>query len=90
LSIKKYLRIDSDLPTLYQIRIKGHLGCEWSGWFEGMVIKLQENGDTFLTGPIIDQAALQGFLKKVRDMGMTLVSVCPVEPDQENVSDVKS
>jgi len=55
-----------------------------------MVIKLEENGDTFLTGPIIDQAALQGFLKKVRDMGMTLVSVCPVEPDQENVSDVKS
>jgi len=90
LSIKKYLRIDSDLPTLYQIRIKGHLGCEWSGWFEGMVIKLEENGDTFLIGPIIDQAALQGFLKKVRDMGMTLVSVCPVEPDQENVSDVKS
>ena len=90
MAIKTNQRIDSDLPTIYQIRIKGHLGREWSNWFDGMAIKLEENGDTLLTGPIIDQAALQGFLKRIRDLGMMLVSVNPVEPGQADVPDVKS
>ncbi len=66
--------------TVYQIRIKGHLGSQWRDWFEGLTITLEERGDTLLTGPVIDQAALHGLLKKVRDLGMPLVSVCPVKP----------
>ena len=76
-------------PLIYQIRIKGHLSREWTDWFEGLSITLEENGDTFLTGPVIDQAALYGLLKKVRDLGMPLVSVSPLEPGQADQSDVK-
>ncbi len=65
---------------IYQIRIKGHLDIQWTNWFEGLTITLEENGNTLLTGPVIDQAALHGLLKKVRDLGMPLVSVSPVEP----------
>jgi len=60
---------------IYQIRIKGHLGNEWTDWFEGLTITLEEGGDTLLTGPIVDQSALHGVLKKVRDLGLPLVSV---------------
>jgi hypothetical protein len=65
--------------VIYQIRIKGHLGSQWTDWFEGLTITLEEDGDTLLTGPVVDQAALHGLLKKVRDLGMPLVSVSPVE-----------
>ncbi|MBI5303000.1 MAG: hypothetical protein HY868_12755 [Chloroflexi bacterium] len=65
---------------VYQIRIKGHLDSQWADWFEGMTITLEENGDTLLTGAVVDQAALHGLLKKVRDLGMPLVSVNRVEP----------
>jgi hypothetical protein len=67
-------------PQIYQIRLKGHLGREWTEWFEGLTITLEEDGDTLLTGPVIDQAALHGLLKKVRDLGLPLVSVSPIEP----------
>jgi len=77
-------------PGLYEIRIKGHLDDQWSDWFEGLAITLEEDGDTLLTGPVIDQAALHGLLKKVRDLGMPLVSVSPVEPGPPDASDVKS
>jgi hypothetical protein len=60
------------------IRIKGHLGSQWTGWFGGMAVTLKENGETLLTGPVVDQAALYGLLKKVRDLGMPLVSVVSV------------
>ena len=70
---------DHDEPGLYEIRLKGHLGSQWTDWFEGLTITLEENGDTLLTGPVIDQAALHGLLKKVRDLGMPLVSVNPLE-----------
>ena len=76
----------------YEIRLKGHLDARWAEWFEGLTITLEEDGDTLLTGPVIDQAALHGLLKKVRDLGLPLVSVCPVEhgqPDQSDQSDVK-
>jgi hypothetical protein len=66
---------DSNPPMVYQIRVKGHLRQQWTTWFEGMSITLTENGDTLLTGPVIDQAALFGLLKKVRDLGMPLISV---------------
>ncbi len=79
----------SSQPVVYQIRIKGHLGSEWTDWFEGLTITLEDNGNTLLTGPVIDQAALHGLLKKVRDLGLPLVSVSPLEPGQADESDVK-
>ena len=69
-------------PLVYQIRIKGHLGREWTDWFGGLTITLEDNGDTLLTGPVVDQAALHGLLKKVRDVGMPLVSVNRGKPGQ--------
>ncbi len=67
-------------PISYEIRVAGHLPPHWADWFEGLSITLEEDGDTLLTGPAIDQAALYGLLKKVRDLGLSLVSVCPVDP----------
>ena len=64
---------------VYQIRLKGHLGSQWTDWFDGLTITLAEDGDTLLTGPVIDQAALHGLLKKVRDLGMPLLSVNRVQ-----------
>ncbi len=69
-----------DESGLYEIRIKGHLDNQWADWFEGLTITLEENGDTLLTGPVVDQAALHSLIKKIRDLGMPLVSVCPLEP----------
>jgi hypothetical protein len=77
-------------PVVYQIRLKGHLDHQWIDWFEGLTITLEEDGDTLLTGPVVDQAALHGLLKKVRDLGMPLVSVSPLEHGQADQSDVKS
>ena len=67
---------------VYQIRIKGHLRPQWADWFDGLTITLEEDGDTLLTGQVIDQAALHGLLKKVRDLGLPLVSVNRIEPGQ--------
>jgi hypothetical protein len=82
-------KTDPSQPVVYQIRVKGHLGHEWTDWFEGLTITLEEDGNTLLTGPVVDQAALHGLLKKVRDLGMPLVSVSPVEPGQADQSDFK-
>ena len=68
-------------PTSYEIRVAGHLPPEWGEWFEGLTITLEEDGDTLLTGPVLDQAALHGLLKKVRDLGLSLVSISPVVED---------
>ena len=64
-------------PKAYQIRIAGQLSSDWSDWLEGLTITLEDNGDTLFTGPVVDQAALFGLLKKVRDLGIPLVSVNP-------------
>src|SRR6266516_6298615 len=74
-------------PMIYQIRIEGHLGCQWTDWFNGLTITLQEDGETLLTGALVDQAALYGLLKKVRDLGMPLVSVIRVKAGQANAAD---
>lgn len=66
--------------TLYQIRVKGQLTPDWESWFEGMVITPGAGGDTLLTGEVVDQAALHGLLKKVRDLGLPLLAVNCVEP----------
>jgi hypothetical protein len=74
--------IDPGQPMIYQIRIKGQLGRHWTDWFEGLTITLEDNGETLLTGSVVDQAALHGLIKKVRDLGMPLLSVVGVKPDQ--------
>ncbi len=61
--------------AIYQIRIQGHLGSQWTEWFGGLAISLEDCGDTLLTGPVVDQAELYALLKKVRDLGMPLISV---------------
>ena len=73
---------DRNEPIVHAIRLKGHLGREWAGRFEGLTITLEENGDTLLTGPVSDQAALYGLLKKVRDLGIPLLAVNRIEPGQ--------
>ena len=76
-------KLDPNQPTIYQIRIRGHLGQQWTDWFPGLTITLEENGDTLLTGPVVDQPALHGLLKKVRDLGMPLLTVHRLESDQK-------
>jgi hypothetical protein len=71
---------DLDQPMVYQIRIKGHLDPGWTDWFGGLTITLEEDGETLLTGPVVDQAALHGLLRKVRDLGLPLISAVRVEP----------
>ena len=79
----------NDPPTsnapYYEIRLKGHLEARWEQWFDGLTITLEENGNSLLSGPLADQAALHGILKKVRDLGLTLLSVNSVEPDTKEV-----
>ena len=67
-------------PVVYQIRIKGQLDPQWTDWFEGLAVTTEDDGNTLLTGSVIDQAALHGLLKKLRDLGLPLISVSPVEP----------
>jgi hypothetical protein len=72
----------SGSQLVYEIRVKGHLdGPHWSEWFDGLTVTLQENGETVLSGPIVDQSALHGLLAKVRDLGLPLLSVNPAEPN---------
>ena len=72
---------DHKEPGLCEIRVKGHLGGRWANRFEGLTITLEEGGNTLLTGPVADQAALYGLLRKVRDLGLPLLSVNYVELD---------
>lgn len=73
---------DQGEPVLYEIRVKGHLDDRWVDWFEGLTITREDNGDTLLTGPVIDQAALHGLLRKVRDLGMPLISIARLGSSQ--------
>ena len=71
---------DTSHPAIYRIRIQGQLDNQWTNWFDDMTITLEEDGNTLLTGSVIDQAALHGLLKKIRDLGLTLISICPGRP----------
>ena len=82
-------KTDPSQPIIYQIRIEGHLGRQWTAWFEGLTITLEDDGNTLLTGPVVDQAALHGFLRKVRDLGLPLLSVNRLKSGQPESSDVK-
>jgi hypothetical protein len=64
----------------YTIRLQGHLSSRWSDWFDGLTLTCEGDGTTLLQGPVVDQAALHGLLQKVRDTGLPLISVTPVEP----------
>ncbi len=71
----------SDRPAVYEIRIKNHLKNEWQEWFEGMSITNLENGETILSGLIVDQSALHGLLAKVQQLNLTLISVKKIDPE---------
>lgn len=75
-------------PTIYEIRLQGHLDETWTDWFGGLKVSLAENGETLLTGPVVDQAALHSLLRKVRDLGLPLLSVNRVESGQADAPDV--
>lgn len=81
-------KTDPNHPMVYEIKVEGQLGDQWADWFGGATITLEDNGDTLITGPVVDQAALYGLLKKVRDLGMVLVSVKRVQPSEKEVLDL--
>jgi hypothetical protein len=76
-------------PMVYQIKLEGHLGSQWTAWFEGLTITRGTDGETLLTGPVVDQAALYGLLRKVRDLGLPLLAVNRVKPNLGDVFTVK-
>ena len=84
---KRQPGIDPGQPVIYQIRLKGHLGRRWKDWFGDATITLEDNGETLITCPVVDQAALHGLLKKVRDLGMPLLSVYRIDPDKQDTPD---
>jgi len=98
MSSKRKPKSDPNEPVVYQLQIKGHLSGQWTDWFEGMTIILTDNGETLLTGPVVDQAALYGLLRKIRDLGLPLLAVTQVQPgpsttlgtSQRDASDLKS
>lgn len=74
---------DSNQPAVYEIRIAGHLPPQWSDWFEGLTVTQEPDGTTLLSGLVVDQAALYGLLKKVRDTGLTLIAINQIPSEQE-------
>ena len=72
-----------DQPTIYRIRLKGHLAAHWAERFGEMTITHLDNGETVLEGSVIDQAALHGMLNQIRDLGLPLLAVDRVEPDED-------
>ena len=82
MSDERYSALDPDAAKIYQIRIAGHLGQHWRKWFEGFVITLEDSGETLLSGPVVDQAALHAVLKRVRDLGLPLISIYSVTPNR--------
>ena len=81
-------QIHPDRPMFYQIRLHGHLAPQWQTWFDELTIVLAANGETLLTGPVVDQAALHGLLKKVRDLGMPLMAVVRLDSAPGQHADV--
>ena len=88
MSINLNPRTEPRQAKVYQIRVKGHLGCQWSEWFGGLTITLEDNGETLLTGMVVDQAAVHGLLKKVRDLRLPLISVIQIESETADASDL--
>ena len=78
--------IEPSRPPVYQIRVGGQLGPHWTDWFGGLTITPEANGDTLVTGPVVDQAALHGLLRRVRDLGLPLLAVIRLAPGDAEVS----
>ena len=89
MSNKRNPRSEPRQPMVYHIRIRGHLSDHWGRWFAGFTVTLDDHGDTLLSGPVVDQAALHGLLKKVRDLGLPLLSVIRVKTSHKEASDDK-
>ena len=81
---------DQDTLEHYEIRLKGHLDGRWAAWFDGLSLTHEGDGITVIHGPVVDQAALHGLLRKVRDVGLPLVSVTHVEPDHPDAPTTES
>jgi len=75
-----------DGPPHYEIRLRGRLDQRWAAWFDGLALTAAEDGTTSLRGPVTDQAALHGLLQKVRDLGLPLLSVTPLDPEQQRTA----
>jgi len=80
---------EHDVAGRYEIRIKGHLDTRWADWFEGLSFTHESDGTTILSGPVVDQAALHGLLRKVRDLGLPLVGVSSIKPSSADTSDAE-
>ena len=83
-------RTTADEAGRYEIRLKGHLASRWATWFDGLSLTNETDGTTIIHGLVVDQAALHGLLRKVRDVGLPLISVTRVEPDERPVPAPKS
>jgi hypothetical protein len=79
-----------DNPGRYEIRLKGHLDTRWAAWFDGLALSHDRDGTTVIHGPVADQAALHGLLQKVRDLGLSLLSVNYVEPGHPDVPTIET
>lgn len=82
--------VDQTETTIYQIRLQGHLPVQWQSWFDGLTITPEESGNTLLRGPVADQAALHGLLRKVRDLGLVLLLVEAIVPESNPTSPIVS
>lgn len=82
-----YLNSTASAARVYQIRIQSQLGPQWTEWFQGVTITPQANGDTLLVGPVVDQSALHGLLKSIRDLGLTLLSLNCLESQESDAPD---
>ena len=80
---------DHHEPGLYEIRVKGYLDSRWADWFDGLSFTHESEGTTILYGPVVDQAALHGLLRKVRDLGLPLISVTHTQTRQADGPDFK-
>jgi hypothetical protein len=70
----------------YEIRLKGHLDSRWAAWFDGLTLTNENDGTTAIRGPVVDQAALHGLLQRLRDVGLPLISVTQLDPNQPHTS----
>lgn len=89
MSKQKDINLNKSSPMVYQIRVAGHLSPGWANWFEGLTVTPENNGNTLLTGPVVDQAALYGLLRKVRDLGLPLLSITCTEYAQADAANGK-
>ncbi len=82
MATERHTDADLEQPTIYHVRVGGHLGRQWSDWFDGLAVTPEADGTTLLAGEVADQAALHGLLRKMRDLGLPLLSVVRITPER--------